>query len=182
MIHLSGALGGGANRATRGPRKPRADRVPARYWGARRGCPSSDVSRPLLPESPPNGAPGTDGAFARAGAGAGSISLRPGGTSGARAGRSGVVWERATDCSGFVGLAGGASVALGVGAVLGAGAVLAAGAALGVGATLGAGAALGAGATLSAGAALGGGAALGAGAALSAGALGAGSWTRGSTI
>src|SRR5262245_10747463 len=119
MIHLSGARGVGANHARRSA---------TRYRVARCGCPSSDVSRPLLPESPPKGAPGTDGVVARTGAGVGSISIWAGGASDARAGASAAGSERTTDG----GAAGGASAALGAGA-LGGGTALGAGAVLGAG-------------------------------------------------
>src|SRR5262245_66366635 len=59
------------------------------YRMTRRGWPSSEVSRPLLPLSPANGgAPGTGGSAARAGEAGGALSLGGGAISSAFGGAS----------------------------------------------------------------------------------------------
>ena len=58
MIHLTGAMGHGAND---GAGTYAGGEVPEAYRVTRRGCPSSEVSRALLPLNPLiGGAPGMD--------------------------------------------------------------------------------------------------------------------------
>ena len=86
MIHLTGPALGGAN-----------DAAPSRrYRAARRGCPSSAVSRPLLPVSPLNGgAPGIAGKVTITGVARIPLSLAAGGVSGVRGADSATGSERA---------------------------------------------------------------------------------------
>ena len=86
MIHLTGP-----------PWVVQTTRAPSRrYRAARRGCPSSAVSRPLLPVSPLNGgAPGIAGKVTITGVARIPLSLAAGGVSGVRGADSATGSERA---------------------------------------------------------------------------------------
>ena len=86
MIHLTGP-----------PWVVQTTRAPSRrYRAARRGCPSSAVSRPLLPVSPLNGgAPGIAGRVTITGVARIPLSLAAGGVSGVRGADSATGSERA---------------------------------------------------------------------------------------
>jgi hypothetical protein len=114
MIHLTGAMGRDANDAVV---HAVAAQLECAYRVTRRGWPSSEVSRPLLPLNPLNGgAPGTDGSSARTGVAIAALSLEAGGVSRTREADSRTSSDRATDGAGLEGVAGGACTAAGPGA------------------------------------------------------------------
>jgi hypothetical protein len=105
MIHLTGAMGRDAND---GAGHAVATRLECVYRVTRRGWPSSEVSRPLLPLNPLNGgAPGMDGSSTRTGVATGALSYEADGFSRNREADSATSSDRAADGSGLDGVAGG---------------------------------------------------------------------------
>jgi hypothetical protein len=114
MIHLTGAMGRDANDAVV---HAMAMPLECAQRVTRRGWPSSEVSRPLLPLNPLNGgAPGTDGSATRTGVATAAVSLDADGVSRDRAADSGPSSDRATADAGLEGVAGGACTPTGLGA------------------------------------------------------------------
>lgn len=113
MIHLTGVMGRDANDG--------AGHAVATSWSApyrvtRRGWPSSEVSRPLLPLNPLNGgAPGIDGSSTRTGVATSALSVEAGGVSRNREADSATSSDRAADGSGLGGGAGGLCAMAGCG-------------------------------------------------------------------
>jgi hypothetical protein len=112
MIHLTGAMGRDAND---GAGHAVATRPERDYRVTRRGWPSSEVSRPLLPLNPPNGAPGMSGSSARTGVATDAVSVEAGGVSRTREADSATSSDRAADGSGLDGVAGGLCTMAGCG-------------------------------------------------------------------
>jgi len=100
MIHLTGAMGRDAND---GAGHAVATRPERDYRVTRRGWPSSEVSRPLLPLNPPNGAPGMSGSSARTGVATDAVSVEAGGVSRTRGADSATSSDRAADSAGLDG-------------------------------------------------------------------------------
>jgi hypothetical protein len=114
MIYLTGAKGRDANDRTG---HTGATRLESAYRVTRRGWPSSEVSRPLLPLNPLNGgAPGMDGSSARTGVATDALSVEAGGVSRSREADSATSSDRAADGSGLDGgVAGGPCTMTGCG-------------------------------------------------------------------
>jgi hypothetical protein len=113
MIHLTGAMGRDANDGAGHAAATRPARV---YRVTRRGWPSSEVSRPLLPLNPPNGgAPGMSESSARTGVATDALSVEAGGVSRTREADSATSSDRAADGSGLDGVAGGLCTMAGCG-------------------------------------------------------------------
>lgn len=113
MIHSTGAMGHDAND---GAGHAVVTRREGAYRVTRRGWPSSEVSRPLLPPNPLNGgAPGMDGSSARTGVATGAPSFEAGGVSRNREADSATSSDRAADGSGLDGVAGGPCTIVGCG-------------------------------------------------------------------
>jgi hypothetical protein len=101
MIHLTGAMGRDANDSAGHAVATRPERD---YRVTRRGWPSSEVSRPLLPLNPPNGgAPGMSETSARTGVATDALSVEAGGVSRTRGADSATSSDRAADGSGLNG-------------------------------------------------------------------------------
>ena len=96
MIHLTGAMGRDAND---GAGHAVATRPERDYRVTRRGWPSSEVSRPLLPLNPPNGAPGMSGSSARTGVATDAVSVEAGGVSRTRGADSATSSDRDGPCT-----------------------------------------------------------------------------------